>query len=225
MAVTTQTEFQEAKRAAAASAEKLSADGLISGNELERARPRRRDDGAARERDRSGLEVLERTSTTQLALQRAQVERLTRDLELPPGPRLRDARARGRRGVLQEMSLEVGQWVNPGALLAKVAAARAAQGGVAHPGDAGEGRRSSARRAVIDTRNGTVPGAVERIDPAVQDGTVTVDVRARRRAAFASARPDLSVDGTIEIERIANTAVRGPSGRGSGKGERWVCSS
>ena len=53
----------------------------------------------------------------------------------------------------------------------------------------------------IDTRNGMIDGKVLRVDPAVQNGTVQVDVAAdpRRQAAVHGARPDLSVDGTIEI--------------------------
>jgi len=57
--------------------------------------------------------------------------------------------------------------------------------------------------ASIDTRNGLIPGRVARIDPAVQNGTVTVDV-ALEGELPRGARPDLSVDGTIELERLAD---------------------
>ncbi|MBV9264563.1 MAG: HlyD family efflux transporter periplasmic adaptor subunit, partial [Acidobacteriaceae bacterium] len=57
--------------------------------------------------------------------------------------------------------------------------------------------------AVIDTRNGLIPGRVIRIDPAAQNGTVTVDV-ALLGALPQDARPELSVDGTIEIEHLRN---------------------
>jgi len=62
--------------------------------------------------------------------------------------------------------------------------------------------------AEIDTRNGVVPGRVSRIDPAVQNGTVTVDV-SLDGALPQGARPDLSVDGTIEIERLADVLYVG----------------
>ena len=65
--------------------------------------------------------------------------------------------------------------------------------------------------ASIDTRNGVVPGRVSRIDPAVQNGTVTVDV-ALEGPLPRGARPDLTVDGTIELERLANVLY---VGRGS----------
>jgi HlyD family secretion protein len=57
------------------------------------------------------------------------------------------------------------------------------------------------QRAEIDTRNGIAEGTVSRIDPSVQNGTVTVDV-ALPGPLPAGARPDLSVDGTIELERL-----------------------
>jgi HlyD family secretion protein len=57
--------------------------------------------------------------------------------------------------------------------------------------------------AQVDTRNGIIPGKVIRIDPAAQNGTVTVDV-ALEGALPRGARPDLSVDGTIELERLDN---------------------
>ena len=57
------------------------------------------------------------------------------------------------------------------------------------------------QRATIDTRNGVIEGRVMRIDPAVQEGTVTVDVELEGELP-KGARPDLSVDGTIEIERL-----------------------
>lgn len=57
------------------------------------------------------------------------------------------------------------------------------------------------QKAYIDTRNGIIPGHVIRIDPAVQNGTVTVDV-ALDAPLPKGARPDLSVDGTVELERL-----------------------
>jgi len=62
--------------------------------------------------------------------------------------------------------------------------------------------------AQIDTRNGVIPGRVVRIDPAAQNGTVTVDVRLEGDLP-AGARPDLSVDGTVELERLDNVVYVG----------------
>jgi HlyD family secretion protein len=57
--------------------------------------------------------------------------------------------------------------------------------------------------ALVDTRNGVIPGRVSRIDPAAQAGTVTVDIELEGELP-RGARPDLSVDGTIELERLDN---------------------
>ena len=58
------------------------------------------------------------------------------------------------------------------------------------------------QKATIDTRNGIVPGRVTRIDPAVVQGTVTVDVELLADELPPGARPDLSVDGRIEIQKL-----------------------
>jgi HlyD family secretion protein len=62
--------------------------------------------------------------------------------------------------------------------------------------------------AQVDTHNGVVPGHVTRIDPAVQNGTVTVDVSLDGELPLG-ARPDLSVDGTIDLQRLANVLFVG----------------
>jgi multidrug efflux pump subunit AcrA (membrane-fusion protein) len=72
--------------------------------------------------------------------------------------------------------------------------------------------------AQIDTRNGIVPGKVSRIDPAAQGGTVTVDV-ALDGALPKGARPDLTVDGTIQLERLADVLYVGRPGQGQGEGQ------
>jgi HlyD family secretion protein len=64
------------------------------------------------------------------------------------------------------------------------------------------------QKAVIDTRNGVVNGHVVRVDPAVEQGTVTVDVAIDGELP-KGARPDLSVDGTIELERLDNVVYVG----------------
>jgi len=71
--------------------------------------------------------------------------------------------------------------------------------------------------ASIDTRNGVVAGKVSRIDPAVQNGTVTVDV-ALEGSLPKGARPDLTVDGTIELERLANVLSVGRPAFGGEQG-------
>jgi HlyD family secretion protein len=110
-------------------------------------------------------------------------------------------------GVLQLVPVEVGQQVAPGTNLARVADPSKLQAELkiaeTQAKDIQIGQSAS-----IDTRNGIVDGKVVRIDPSVQNGTVTVDV-AMTGPLPKGARPDLSVDGTIELERLDNVLYVG----------------
>lgn len=103
-------------------------------------------------------------------------------------------------GVLQEVPVEEGEQVTSGIRLARVARPDKLKAELRI-------NQTQARdievnqTARIDTRNGIIDGRVSRIDPAVQQGTVTVDVELAGELP-RGARPDLSVDGTIEIERL-----------------------
>jgi HlyD family secretion protein len=105
-------------------------------------------------------------------------------------------------GVLQQVPVEVGQRVGPGANLARVA----------DPGRLKAELKIAETQAKdievgqlaeIDTRNGVMPGRVSRKDPAAANGTVTVDVSLTGEL-LRSAVPDQSVDGTIQLERLEN---------------------
>ncbi|MFY9528270.1 MAG: HlyD family efflux transporter periplasmic adaptor subunit [Candidatus Acidiferrales bacterium] len=110
-------------------------------------------------------------------------------------------------GMLQELDVEVGQKVAQGAVLARVAQPShlKAQLRIAETQakDIEIGQKAS-----VDTHNGVIPGKVMRIDPAVQNGTVTVDVSLEGQLP-QGARPDLSVEGTIEIERLTDVLYVG----------------
>ncbi len=110
-------------------------------------------------------------------------------------------------GVLQLVPVEVGQQVAPGTNLARVADPTLLKAELkiaeTQAKDIQIGQRAS-----IDTRNGVVEGTVTRIDPSVQNGTVTVDV-AMAGPLPKGARPDLSVDGTIELERLPDVLFVG----------------
>jgi HlyD family secretion protein len=103
-------------------------------------------------------------------------------------------------GVLQALPLEVGQQVVPGSTLARVADPTRLKAEIriaeTQAKDVQAGQVAS-----IDTRNGIVPGVVARVDPAVVNGTVLVDVTLTGDLP-RGARPDLSVDGTVELERL-----------------------
>ena len=110
-------------------------------------------------------------------------------------------------GVLQLVPVEVGQRVAPGTNLARVARPDKLKAVVRIPEtqakDVVPGQKAS-----VDTRNGIVAARVIRVDPAVQNGTVTVDL-ALVGELPKGARPDLTVDGTIELERLADAVFVG----------------
>ncbi len=110
-------------------------------------------------------------------------------------------------GMLQELDVEVGQKVTQGTVLARVAQPThlKAQLRIAETQakDIEIGQKAS-----VDTHNGVIAGKVMRIDPAVQNGTVTVDVSLEGPLP-QGARPDLSVEGTIEIERLTDVLYVG----------------
>ena len=113
----------------------------------------------------------------------------------------------GLSGVLQQLPVEIGQRVLPGANLARVADPTKLKAQIKIAETQAKDIQID-QSAVIDTRNGTVNGHVVRVDPAVEQGTVTVDVAIDGELP-KGARPDLSVDGTIELERLDNVVYVG----------------
>ncbi len=110
-------------------------------------------------------------------------------------------------GVLQQLPVEVGQRVTPGTNLARVADPTKLKAEVKIAETQAKDIQIN-QPASIDTRNGIVAGHVVRVDPAVEQGTVRVDV-ALDGELPKGARPDLSVDGTIELERLDNVVYVG----------------
>jgi multidrug efflux pump subunit AcrA (membrane-fusion protein) len=110
-------------------------------------------------------------------------------------------------GVLQQIVVQQGQQISPGADLAIVVQPRKLKAALAITETQAKDVLLN-QKAEIDTHNGIIPGRVIRIDPSVVNGTRTVDVRLEG-ALPAGAVPDLSVDGTIEIERLADIVYMG----------------
>lgn len=113
----------------------------------------------------------------------------------------------GLAGVLQQLPLQEGQQVSQGSNLARVARPEELMAEL-RVAETQAKDISLGQKVNIDTRNGIVEGRVMRIDPAVQNGTVQVDVELVG-ALPQGARPDLSVDGTIEIERLPDVLFVG----------------
>jgi HlyD family secretion protein len=146
------------------------------------------------------LDINQKAIESQMAEQQAKVDEI-RALALLKQKQLDALKVRaGIEGVLVDLPLQVGQHVLPGAMLAKIvqpdhliAELRVAE---TQARDVQIGQP-----ALVDTHNGTVSGSVMRVDPAVQNGTVTVDVKLTGELP-KGARPDLSVDGTIDLEHL-----------------------
>src|SRR6476659_3517362 len=106
----------------------------------------------------------------------------------------------GTAGVLQQVSVQVGQQVTPGFNIARVADPNSLKAVLRVPETQIGGVRIG-QKVIVDTRNGLIDGHVSRIDPAALEGTFEIDASLNGPLP-PSARPDLSVDGTIELERL-----------------------
>jgi HlyD family secretion protein len=186
--------------------EDLLKDGLVPALAAKRTRSRANELKNRYALEQERLTISAKSTLAQLRVQEAEVERLRKQWELKKR-QIEALKVRaGIPGVLQrlgdERPLQVGQQVLVGATLARIAnpAKLKAEIRVAE---------TQARdiqfdqRAIIDTRNGTVPGHVVRIDPAAVNGTVTIDI-ALDAPPPRGARPDLGVDGTITLEHLTD---------------------
>jgi HlyD family secretion protein len=193
--------YLDAKRNADAT-ESLAAKELISTMDASRAKDRVEELATRFKVEEERLRVMVDAADSQLALQQAQVDRLRAVTEFQRS-RVRSMVVKaGAKGTLQELPLEVGQWAQSGATLARIVEPGRLKAVLRIP----ETQAKDVARgqpAAIDTRNGIVRGRVSRIDPAVQNGTVTVDASLEGELP-RGARPDLSVDGTIQVERLNN---------------------
>jgi HlyD family secretion protein len=157
------------------------------------------------EQDR--LSVSAASAKAQLEAQKAKVEQLRALYELKRAQLDRLQVRAGAEGVLQELLVEVGQQVAVGTILAKVAQPTRLKAELKIPETQAKDVQIG-QLAAVDTRNGVVSGHVMRIDPAVLNGTVTVDVKLEGELP-KGARPDLSVEGTIEIENLRDVIYVG----------------
>ena len=156
------------------------------------------------------------SSDAQIASQQSRIEQLRAQLRLNQ-EQVDSLQVRaGTAGVLQEVTVEVGQQITPGTNIARVADPTSLKAALQIPEtqikDVALGQPAS-----IDTRNGgaPIPGRVLRIDPAARNGTFTVDVQLEGQLP-EGARVDLSVDGTIELERLENVLYVGRPASGGG---------
>ncbi len=181
--------------------QELFRDGLVSELELKLTEATAAQAANSNQIEQKRYAFSQESIKPQLAVQEAEVERLRslaklRQEELD-ALKVRSSMA----GVLSALPVEVGAQVQPGNNLARVADPTKLKAEV-RIAETQAKDIALGQVAQIDTRNGVVEGRVARIDPAVQNGTVTVDVHIIGDLSKTGARPDLSVDGTIELERL-----------------------
>jgi ribosomal protein S28E/S33 len=193
-------QYQDAKRRAEAGAELLK-KGLIIPLDQKQAEDRAMALEQRLQHEQQRLELLKGTIDEQITAQEAQVRRLKSISEFQHQLKASMVVRAGTTGILQEVPLEIGQYAQPGALLARVIPTPIELKAVLRIPETQARDLAIGQIAEIDTRNGKVKGHVVRVDPAITNGTITVDVAIDDELP-AGARPDLSVDGLIELERL-----------------------
>jgi len=192
--------------------EELFRDGLVSALDLKLAQATAADGATSNEIEQKRYAFAKDSIKPQLAVQEAEVERL-RSLAALRQEELDALQVRATMaGVLSALGtpnlpVEVGAQVQPGNNIARVADPSKLKAEI-RIAETQARDIAIGQIAQIDTRNGIVEGKVARIDPAVQNGTVLVDITITNELP-RGARPDLSVDGTIELERLDNVVYVG----------------
>jgi HlyD family secretion protein len=215
-AATVESDYHQAQLQAQTN-EGLFKDGLVAELTLKLSEVRAQELATRNEIEKKRLAVAEDAGKAQIDAQEAHVEQLRALAQLKRSQMDALHVRAGIPGVLQEVSVQVGQRVTPGTAIAKVVQPNKlkAQLKIAETQakDIEIGQPAS-----IDTRNGIVDGKVSRVDPSSQNGTVTVDV-ALEGELPKGARPDLSVDGTIELDRLADVVYVGRPAFGQEKSQ------
>jgi HlyD family secretion protein len=162
------------------------------------------------------LDMAVESRQAQLAVQQADIDKLRALSEMKRSQVAALTVRAGSDGVLQEVSVQVGQRVGAGTILAKVVQPEKLKAELKIPETQAKDVQIG-QKVQVDTRNGVIAGSVSRIYPAVRDGTVTVDVKLEGSLP-AGARPDLSVDGTIELEHLSDIVFVGRPASGQPEG-------
>lgn len=206
--VLTQVRFtaEKAKQKAEAD-EVLARDGLISGLESRRSQL---DLAQLREThtiEASRLKKLRDNIQVQLSVKRSRVAQLARALDRARTQAADLQVVAGISGIVQAINVEVGQQLQPGSPIGRIAQQDQLYAELKVP--AREATEVQAgQKVIVDTRNGTVSGVVTRVDPGVTDGTVIVDVGLEGPLP-AGSRPQMQVEGVIYTSQLPNTLFVG----------------
>ena len=205
-AATVNAEYSEAQRQA--QTDKALYDlGIISGLAAKASEGKAQEMVTRNKIEDQRLDINEKAIASQLAVQQAKVEEMRALADLKQQQLARLKVKAGVAGVLVDLPLQVGQHVLPGAELAKIVQPNHLMAELKIPETQARDVQIG-QPASIDTHNGVIAGEVSRVDPAVQNGTVTVDVKLTAELP-KGARPDLSVDGTIDLEKLENVLYVG----------------
>lgn len=195
------TQLRDAQRQSSSS-ETLAQRNLIAANDVAKARDLVTELTERLTIEQERLQLMTSTVDSQLTLQRDQIARL-RDVAEYNRQRVQSLHVTaGVEGVVQDLTLQPGQWVQSGTEMAQVLQPGRLKAELKIP-ETQARDVALGQKADIDTRVGHVPGHVIRMDPGATNGTVTVDV-SLEGALPQGARPDLQIEGTIEIERLAD---------------------
>jgi HlyD family secretion protein len=201
-----ESEYNKAKLDYEADQE-LSKDGLIANLTLKKAEFTAEELASKNEMEKKKVESNSKSAEARIAAQQARIDQLRAAYQLRL-KQLDDLSVRaGAEGIVQQVPVEAGQHVGPGTILAKVAEPGRLKAELQIP-ETQVKDVATGQIAAIDTRNGIIPGRVIRIDPAAANGTVKVDVQLEGKYP-KGVRPDLSIDGTIDIDRLANVLYIG----------------
>ena len=198
---TTEAQLKSARLQAAADG-RLHTRGLVSSIQLQQSQSDEQEYETRYALEQERLRMATDTVDVQLVVERAEVDRLRTLYELRRQQVAALSVRAGMSGVLQQVPLDEGQRISAGTNLARVGDPTVLKAEL-RVAETEAKDIQIGQPAAIDTRNGVIPGRVTRIDPAVENGTVTVDV-ALDGELPRGARPDLTVDGTIELERMGD---------------------
>ena len=204
-AATTNAAYETAKRQAATD-ESLYKLGVVSGITAEASKSNAQGLTTQNQMQQNVVSINEKALETQLSVQQAKVDQARAVYQLKQQQLDALKVKAGINGVLTDLPLAVGQQVTIGTMLAKVVVKNQLKAALNIPETQARDIQTG-QPAAVDTHNGIIEGTVQRIDPGVHNGTVTVDVALN--GFVEGERPDLSVDGQIDLERMSNVLYVG----------------
>jgi HlyD family secretion protein len=205
-AATVKADYEDARRVAQSNRE-LVKIGVLSQQALKTSEGKEEELATRHQIELDRIAMNEKAIETQLAVQQAKIDQ-SRALAQLKHNHLSALKVRaGIPGVLQEVDVQVGQRAPQGTILGKVVQPEHLKAELKIP-ETQTKDIEIGQPAEIDTHNGIIRGEVMRIDPAAQNGTFTVDVKLLGELP-KGARPDLSVDGTITLEKLENVLYVG----------------